>query len=96
MAEKLIEAIGFDHNGKNYVIKVIQVGNKYTVIPYFNGMEASYYSYSVVLEKAHILLFKYRNAKNDSRLSCTIKSSPSFGCVAPIFKYGVYPVVFNH
>ena len=38
MLEKEISAIGFAHNGKNYVIKVIQIGNKYTVIPYLNGM----------------------------------------------------------
>jgi len=58
MLEKEISAIGFAHNGKNYVIKVIQIGNKYTVIPYLNGMEASYYSYSVVVDSLIIDTWK--------------------------------------
>jgi len=48
MEEK--EALGFDHNGKHYVIKVFQVGNKYTVEPFLNDMPASYYSYSVEVD----------------------------------------------
>jgi len=59
MAEKLIEAIGFVHNGKNYVIKVIQIGNKFTVIPYLNGIEASFYPYSVVVDSLVIDTWKY-------------------------------------
>jgi len=50
MAEKIIEANGFDHNGKHYVIKVIQDRNKYTVKPYLEGMEASIYSYSIEVD----------------------------------------------
>ena len=58
MAENEITAIGFDHNGKHYVIKVIQVGNKYIVKPYLNGMEASYYSYSVEVDNIYIDTWK--------------------------------------
>jgi hypothetical protein len=50
MSEKEIESFGFDHNGKHYVIKVFQVGNKYIVKPYLNDMEASHYSYSVEVD----------------------------------------------
>ena len=54
MVEKEITAIDFDHNGKNYMIKVIQIGNKYIVKPYLNGMEASYYSYSIEVDSINI------------------------------------------
>jgi len=54
MAEKEITAIGFDHDGKNYVIKVIQVGNKYIVEPYLNGIVANYYLYSVEVDSTNI------------------------------------------
>jgi len=54
MIEKANEAIGFDHNCKHYVIKVIQIGNKYTVKPYLNGVEASYYSYSIEVDSINI------------------------------------------
>jgi hypothetical protein len=50
MSKKEIAAFGFDHNGKHYMIKVFQVGNKYIVKPYLNDMEASHYSYSVKVD----------------------------------------------
>jgi hypothetical protein len=53
MAEKEIEAIGFDHNSINYVIKVFQVGFKYIVEPYLNGRKASIYSYSVEVDSTN-------------------------------------------
>jgi len=54
MSGKEITAIGFDYGGKNYVIKVIQVGNKYIVKPYHNGRVASHYSYSVEMDSINI------------------------------------------
>jgi len=49
MAENEITAIGFDHNNKHYVIKVIQVGNSIFVKSYHNGMEINSYSYPIEL-----------------------------------------------
>jgi len=50
MQEKEIKSENFEHSGKNYVIKVFQVGNKYIVRSFLNGMAANICSYSVELD----------------------------------------------
>ena len=50
MSKKEIVTRGLDHNGKHYVIKVSQIGNKYIVEPYLNGKVASHYSYYVKVD----------------------------------------------
>jgi hypothetical protein len=50
MSIKLIKAVGFAHNSKNYVIKVFQVGNNLIARAYLNGMPANCCSYSVKMD----------------------------------------------
>jgi hypothetical protein len=61
MEKKVIDNISFDHNGKHYVIKVSQVGNKYIAEPYLNGMVASPYPYSIVVDNMDNWVFHYGN-----------------------------------
>jgi hypothetical protein len=75
MAEKEIVTIGFDHNCKHYVIKVIQICNKYNVKPYLNDMETSYYSYSIEVDSISIDTWKnlYGNKPPYVRLIETVE-----------------------
>ena len=61
MTENVIETSGFDHNGKHYVIKVFQIGNKYIVEPYLNDRAASHYSYSVEVDNMDNWEFHHGN-----------------------------------
>jgi hypothetical protein len=59
MEKTNIKNHGVDHNGKHYVIKVFQVGNKYIVEPYLNDKAASHYSYSVEADNIDNWKFNY-------------------------------------
>jgi len=50
MQEKEILSENFKHKGKIYVVKVFQIGNKYTVRSFLNGVAANICSYSVELD----------------------------------------------
>ena len=61
MKKNLIETIGFYHNGKHYMIKVFQVGFKYTVKSYLNNKEANSYTYSVRVGEVEMKDWKFQH-----------------------------------
>jgi hypothetical protein len=59
MGNKLIKAVDFAYNSKNYMIKVFQIGNNLIVRVFLNGITANCCSYSVKMNSIIMDSWKY-------------------------------------
>jgi len=68
MLEKELVSYGFDHEGRNYVIKIFQVGRKFVVKPYLNNMAANCITYSVEVKNMDDWQYHYGDKPPYARL----------------------------